>query len=85
MPVEQVAVITEALQALASGIPDVRSYHCGEDLRVSTQPGYDDAIVATFDDIDGWRAYDTDPEHERVRAEIMRPWIAERSSVQFRS
>jgi hypothetical protein len=83
MPDTQLAVITDALRALAATIPEVRSYHCGSDLGVSTQPNYDYAIVATFDDVEGWSAYDSHPEHERVRAEVIRPWIAERSAVQF--
>jgi hypothetical protein len=43
----------------------------------------DFAIVATFASVDGWRAYDAHPEHDRVRGEIIRPWIAERAAVQF--
>ena len=85
IPDGHVAVVTEALQALAATIPQVRSYHCGPDLGASTRANFDYAIVATFDDVDGWRAYDTHPEHQRVRAEVMSPWVSERSAVQFRS
>jgi hypothetical protein len=83
MPETHVAVITDALRALVPMIPEVRSYDCGSDLGLSTQPNDDYAIVATFDDVEGWRAYDSHPEHERVRADVIRPWIAERSAVQF--
>ena len=85
LPSGHVAVVTEVLQSLAASIPEIRTYHCGEDLGVSSQPNFDYAVVATFDDVEGWTAYDTHPEHERVRAEIIRPWVAERSAVQFRS
>ena len=43
----------------------------------------DDALVAPFDDVDGWREDDTAAVHEAVRAELVRPWIAERSAVEF--
>lgn len=85
LPAGHVEVITDALRALPGHIPEIRSYTFGPDLGVSSQPNYDDAVVATFDDVDGWKAYDAHPEHERVRAEIIRPWVTERSSVQFRS
>ena len=85
IPPGHVDVITDALASLVAMIPEVRSYRCGPDLGESTQPNFDYAIVASFDDIDGWRAYDAHPEHERVRAEVILPWTAERSAVQFRS
>ncbi|MCU1367619.1 MAG: Stress responsive Barrel Domain, partial [Ilumatobacteraceae bacterium] len=45
----------------------------------------DFAVVATFDSVEGWRAYDEHPHHVTVRSETIRPWIAERASVQFQS
>ena len=85
LPAGHTAVVTAALQSFAASVPQIRSYSCGEDLGVSGQPNFDCAVVATFDDVEGWSAYDTHPDHERVRAEVIRPWVAERSSVQFRS
>ena len=85
IPTGHVAIITEALRSLPASIPEIRSYHFGPDLGISSVPNYDYAVVATFDDVDGWRAYDVHPDHERVRAEIIRPWVTERSSVQFRT
>ena len=57
----------------------VRSRRVGRCERTTTP------IVATFDDVDGWRRYDTDPVHEAARADVIRPWIAERAAVQFES
>jgi hypothetical protein len=85
MPQGQVERIVAALAALPAAIESIRSYACGPDVGAAGAANYDFAVVATFDDIDGWRAYDTHAEHERVRAEVVRPWIAERASVQFES
>jgi hypothetical protein len=43
----------------------------------------DFAIVADFDDVDAWRVYQDDPEHQRVIAELIRPHLAVRSAAQF--
>ncbi|CAB4868415.1 unannotated protein [freshwater metagenome] len=80
---EQIARIKAALEALPAVIADIVSYRCGPDLGAHGPTNMDFGIVSTFESIDGWRAYDAHPEHDRVRAEIVRPWIAERSAVQF--
>jgi hypothetical protein len=85
MPQGHVERIVAALSALPASIDSIRSYACGADVGAAGAANYDFAVVATFDNVDGWRAYDTHAEHERVRAEVVRPWIAERASVQFES
>ena len=85
MPQGHVERIVAALSALPASIDSIRSYVCGADVGAAGAANYDFAVVATFDNVDGWRAYDTHAEHERVRAEVVRPWIAERASVQFES
>lgn len=85
MPEGQVERIVAALSGLPASIDTIRSYACGADVGAAGAANFDFAVVATFDDIDGWRAYDTHAEHDRVRAEVVRPWIAERASVQFES
>ena len=83
LPDGQVELIVAALHAVAAAVPSVRSYRCGPDVGEGGAQNHDFAIVATFDDVDGWREYDTHPEHDRVRSEMIRPWIAERAAVQF--
>ena len=39
--------------------------------------------MADFDNADAWRTYDAHPTHERVRSEMIVPWVAERATVQF--
>lgn len=79
---DQIVAIGAALDTLPPAIQAIRTYRHGTDLGVSAATNFDYAIVATFDDIDGWREYDTGPVHEGVR-DVIRPWIAERASVQF--
>ncbi len=82
---EQITRIQLALESLPVIIPEISSYRCGPDLGAHGPANMDFAIVATFESVDGWRAYDNHPEHDRVRREVVRPWIAERAAVQFQS
>ena len=34
-------------------------------------------------DVDGWRAYDTDPDHVRMKVELIKPRLAQRTALQF--
>lgn len=77
----QVAEITAALDALPDQVPSIRRYEHGPDLRLGS-PRWDYAVVAEFEDEDGWRAYDTDPAHAAVRSDLIVPLAAERTSVQ---
>ncbi len=74
--------MTAALDALPAQIDTIRSYTHGADLGLAVGR-YDYAIVGDFDDVDGWRAYDTHPAHDRARTEVIVPLIAQRASVQF--
>jgi len=80
-----IEAISAALATLPAVLSTIKTYHFGSDLGISAATNMDYAVVATFDSEDDWRIYDQHPEHERVRAELIRPWIAERAAVQFRS
>lgn len=79
---EQVAEISAALATLPGLIPEIRRYTFGPDAALSTGNA-DYAVAATFDDADGWRAYDANPEHNRIKAELIKPRLAARAAVQF--
>ncbi len=79
---EQEAAVSAALDTLPPAIASIRSYTHGPDLALD-EGRYDYAIVADFDDADGWRAYDVDALHNEVRATVIRPLIATRATVQF--
>ena len=85
LPDGQLAAIAAALDGLPPAVDSIRTYCHGADVGISTATNFDYGIVATFDDADGWRAYDTHPVHEAARSDVIRPWVADRSSVQFES
>ena len=53
---EDVAELTAALRAMAAGIPELRTYHCGENLRLRPSAA-DYGVAAIVDDEDGLAAY----------------------------
>jgi hypothetical protein len=40
-------------------------------------------VAAVFEDVAAWQAYDTAPEHDRIRAEYFGPYVATRAVIQF--
>lgn len=78
---QQVAEVTAALDALAAQVPSVQRYEHGPDLGLGGS--FDYAVVADFDDEDGWRAYMDDPRHDAVRGELIAPLSAERGNLQL--
>lgn len=81
------AHITElkaALSGLPAAIPEIRRYHFGSDAAIN-EGNSDFAVVAEFDDRDGYLVYRDDPEHGRVIAGLIAPYLASRTAVQFDS
>jgi hypothetical protein len=77
-----VDAVTAGLSTLPGQIPQIRAYTHGPDIGIGHEP-CDYAIVADFDDADGWQTYDTHPVHDKVRADIIRPRAAQISSATF--
>jgi hypothetical protein len=73
-PPEAVEGLRQALEKVDS--PGRRSFSMGMDAGLR-DGNVDVAIVGDFDDEDAYRAYDADPEHNRIRRELLAP-IAER-------
>ena len=73
----------EALTAMSKAIDSIREFRCGADLGLSAPTNADFVIVATFDDVNGWRHYDEHPLHNEIRAEFFKPYVATRDSAQF--
>ncbi|MGE0879739.1 MAG: Dabb family protein [Acidimicrobiia bacterium] len=87
---ETVTAIQSGLLAFAPGLSSTISYHCGPDVpasfgAASAPARYDFAVMATFADLEGYKAYADHPEHIRIRDEIILPNAAERCLVQFES
>ena len=72
-----------ALEAYARTLEGCISYTCGPDAALGADNA-DFAVVAVFGSEADWHAYDTADEHNRIRAEIFRPWVSRRSAVQIR-
>jgi hypothetical protein len=68
----------EQIRAELAGLscPGRHGFTMGPDLRLR-DGNMDLALVADFDDLEAYRAYDTDAEHERIRRDLIAP-VAER-------
>jgi len=78
----QVAALGDGLAALPASIPEIRSYRFGPDAGFSPGNG-DFAVVAGFDDIEGYRRYIANPRHVDVVERLLKPMLATRHAIQF--
>lgn len=74
----------EAMVAALAGIrtPGLVSITAGRDLGLR-QGNWDIAVVADLEDEASYRAYDSDPEHNRIRREIVAPLVERIERCQF--
>jgi Stress responsive A/B Barrel Domain len=79
---EQIAAVTAGLDSLPGQVPSIRTYAHGPDLRLG-DGRWDYAVVADFDDADGYRAYVDHPAHDEVRRDLILPLVAERGNAQI--
>lgn len=78
---EDVDEIEAALRALPAAIPALRSLHVGADLGIGGNADF--AIVADFEDLEGYEVYRDHPAHEAVRETLIMPRVASRTAVQY--
>ncbi|MBV9805136.1 MAG: Dabb family protein [Solirubrobacterales bacterium] len=76
---EAIAALQEKFRAL--DCPGTLSYTVGSDLGLRDGT-WSFAIVADFVDVDAYRGYDADAQHNRLRAELA-PWAQRIARVQF--
>jgi Stress responsive A/B Barrel Domain len=74
--------LREALVALPGLIPQIRALSAGPDLHLR-DGNADFAVVADFDDADGYRATLGHAEYLRVMDELILPHIESRHAVQL--
>ena len=79
---EQKAAIVDGLRALPPQIPELLTYNVGPDLGLS-EGTFEIAVVADFVDADAYRRYLAHDAHEAVARERIRPFVAQRASVQY--
>ncbi len=82
-PVAAVDAFAAGLAGLPAVIPEIRSYRFGPDAGLGLSANADYAVVADFDDADGYAVYAAHPAHQDVLVRLLRPIVAERLSVQF--
>lgn len=81
-PPERVGAFGAALDAMVPDVPTIRDYRHGPDLGLADGT-WDYAVVATFDDVEGLRAYLDHPVHVAVVDGHVRPILAEAARVQI--
>ncbi len=79
---EQKQRVAAELRRLPALLPVLRSYDVGGDLGLA-EGNFEFAVVADFDDLEGFRTYRDNPEHRAVIAEFIQPIIAQRAAVQY--
>lgn len=79
---DQVAAVSAGLDGLPGAVPSIRAYVHGPDLELG-EGRWDYAVVADFDDPEGYLAYDSHPAHASVRSELLVPLIRDRAVVQL--
>ncbi len=79
---EQIDAVEAGLRELPARIPALRAYQFGRDAGIN-EGNFDFAVVADFDDADGYLAYRDDPAHRAVLVERIQPILAARAAVQF--
>jgi hypothetical protein len=70
------------LRKLPAMIASIRQYHVGPDAGINPS-NCDFAVVADFDDADGYLAYRDHPLHREVVKNYVNPIVARRSAVQY--
>ncbi len=78
-----VEAFASGLAGLPALIPSIRSYRFGPDAGLGLSANADYAVVADFDDVEGYATYAAHPAHQDVIVRLLRPLVAERLSVQF--
>ena len=72
----------EALRGLREDVGGMTSFVVADDAGL-TDGNAHSVLIADFPDEEAFRRYQKDPVHLAVLAEHVRPWLAERSSVQY--
>ncbi len=70
-----------ALRRLPEDVGGMSSFVVADDAGL-TEGNAHNVLIAEFSDVEAFRRYQKDPVHLAVIAEPVRPWLAQRSSVQ---
>lgn len=78
---EQVRALRSALDALGKTVGLMRSLQHGPDLALREGNG-DYGLVATFDDAEAWRTYQSHPAHTAFVTNYVKPIQKSRTAIQ---
>lgn len=79
---EHVDAAERALHELPNKVPSIRSYLFGRNAGIN--PGtYDYAVIAEFDDRDGYLEYRDHPDHQEFIARFTADFVSERAAIQM--
>lgn len=84
VPAGHPEIAANELRKYAATLDGLVSYNCGLNAG-HTPTAADFAVSAVFEDVAAWHAYDTADEHNRIRAEVFGPYVANRTVIQFES
>ncbi len=76
------AAAVAALRGLPDRVPGSLTFTVASDAGLAAGNAHT-VLVADFPDAETFRAYATDPVHQAVLAEHVRPYLAARSAVQY--
>lgn len=74
--------ILAGLARLPGAIAEIRSFVYGTDAGLA-EGNFDVAVVAEFDDVEAYKRYAAHPVHVEFVTTAVRPYLAQRSAVQF--
>src|ERR1039457_5820231 len=74
--------MADEVRRLPGAVGSIRDYHVGPDAGVNPGKNYDFAVVAEFDDVDGYLAYRDHPAHRAVVEDYVNPIVARRADAQ---
>jgi hypothetical protein len=78
----QQRAMADELAKLPGAIDSIQAYHFGPDAGVN-QGNLDFAVVADFNDADGYRTYRDHPAHRAVVEQYVNPIVVRRAAVQY--
>lgn len=79
---DQHQTVIDQLSTMPGLIPEIKSYELTSDAGISTGNA-NLAVVAEFDDADGYQAYATNADHVEIIATHIKPILAGRSAIQY--
>lgn len=82
MTEERAAALAVELRAMAAGLPSIKHYSAGPNLRMRPG-GADFGVVAVLEDQAAIDAFLDSPEHVNLVAKSMTPWVLTRNAVQI--